>query len=267
MYESRPFNECIDMISICNACVYASKCMRYCGKGLPTKVSECNGYVKGESAAPRWTIQPGCQFPVTSSNYRGGIQEVCVITIDSYNPLLTYLIHGNQWLTFSYIRGGLLGGMWRIYLNHHPHSGNRVMLIGSSIIHRPKVPSSLWWLDPTLISEDCILMYALLVAVCKCTPTTQISKGYRRVHSDRHKLLTEALDMGTQCKGAPLRDWALAIKQGPAPHCIGDAWGAKYHWMTKLLGRSSTHESLWGEVMYQEWVSGMDALDILLGRQ
>lgn len=210
------------MVSVCNSCVYASKCLGYCGKGLTTRVPECTQYMEGESLDRYWAPHPGSNFPLAGHAvvehmpaYRVNGKDYTSryhYYILNPDPIMGYLV---RIMNKTWLRGAMYkypsddGLRWRICMDLTGDGITKTTLVveGSEALglEYPVIPDTLWWLDPTLSREESVPMYALLIAVSKkCLPAGSKKRP-------RTVVLAEALAVGVECKGKPLSEWTTAI--------------------------------------------------------
>jgi hypothetical protein len=126
--------------------------------------------------------------------------------------------------------------------------------LGALSINIPIIPDYLWWLDPTLSHEESIPMYALLIAI----GNSRLPGGSKSKPKER--LLTEALYVGTQCKGKLLHEWIAAIRGGPIPPGYGSRGGLLAPTARDNSWCVSGISNFWGEKLYREWVTIMDTI-------
>ena len=216
--------------SACYLCQYASNDLRFCGKGMPMSMGDCSGFIEGRPHGD-WSMYPGCSFPVSSSKegrgYHKGRYNQLTRDYDilTANPAMWYLIGNLHW-----VRNALWDGSHllreapcsvELTTSYDYTSSTRSLYRGISHIrilvpeqqyqYLTLVPSSLWWLDPTLSYREVIPMYALLMAV------DSHYSSYNR--TDQVIVLDEAFTIGrslapTEGRGRPLDEWLHIIHTG-----------------------------------------------------
>lgn len=225
------------MVSVCYTCVYASKYMEYCGKGMTMRDSTCSGYMQG-SPCEQYGMMPGCDFPLSryevreySPPYKVGkkyYRSRHMYHILNSDPAMDYLVCdiGYTWLRQGLYDGLHLEGSLHWFISMDTLGGTTKVVLGAEGaealgIRHAVVPKSLWWLDPTLSHEESVPMYALLMAISR----KEVPAAWRY----REIMLGALLAMGLVCKGEPISVWDASIRAGPSLYPPSPFWSDRVH--------------------------------------